>query len=290
MRNKKIDDYYKFLEVDREASSDVIEAAHKKLAFKYHPDRNKSSDAEEKMKQLNEARDTLIDPEKRRQYDEILYQQEWQYEDEYKAPPKEQRTSHYDDEEEMYRVARAQAVQFLSVIESLLNESKWRLAKQNLYAFEGLGLASNESQSPRFSFHLPEWQSAQKLNILADQQSKDYKTRMNILGILLYGGAGVLISFVVFVGILVMPLSSDEVVTALGIILGAFVGLPVLGLIGVLIYSDRYAGKWGSTMDYFLGTVSPIILATLITVGIWIIGLIIAFWIISAFAASSNKK
>lgn len=288
MRNKKVPDYYKLLQLDRESDNEAIENAYRGLARRYHPDRNKSSDAEEKMKQLNEARETLIDSEKRRRYDEILYQQEWQNEDEYKEPSQKQKTSFYEDEGERYR--RAQANQFLSSIQSLLNENKWRIAQQNLYAFEGLGILSKDSQSPRFSSNFPEWHTAQKLSSVAEVQAKTYKTRMNVLGLFLYGGAGVLISFIVFIALLVMPLSSDEINTAFLIILGSFVGLPILGLIGVLIYSSFYAGKWGSFTDYALGTLSPIILATVVTFGIWLIGLIIVSWLIYTFSTSSNKK
>ncbi len=62
-------DYYEVLGVDRNASQDEIKRAFRKLAFKYHPDRNKSPDAEEKFKEISEAYAVLSDPEKRRQYD-----------------------------------------------------------------------------------------------------------------------------------------------------------------------------------------------------------------------------
>ena len=62
-------DYYEVIGVDRNASQDDIKRAFRKLAFKYHPDRNKASDAEERFKEISEAYAILSDPEKRRQYD-----------------------------------------------------------------------------------------------------------------------------------------------------------------------------------------------------------------------------
>jgi curved DNA-binding protein CbpA len=62
-------DYYESLQVHYLAESEVIEAAYKKLAYKYHPDRNKSASAAEKMKIINVAHDILCDPIKRHDYD-----------------------------------------------------------------------------------------------------------------------------------------------------------------------------------------------------------------------------
>jgi curved DNA-binding protein len=65
-----MDDYYKLLGVDKKASGEQIKKAYRKLALKYHPDRNKDNkDAEEKFKKISEAYAVLSDQEKRQQYD-----------------------------------------------------------------------------------------------------------------------------------------------------------------------------------------------------------------------------
>jgi DnaJ-class molecular chaperone len=66
------DDYYQILEVDQTASPRQVKDAYRKLAFKYHPDRNSENPAAaEKMKKLNEAYAVLSDPVKRREYDTL---------------------------------------------------------------------------------------------------------------------------------------------------------------------------------------------------------------------------
>lgn len=62
-------DYYKTLGVDKNATPADIQKAYRKLARKFHPDVNKSKDAENKFKEINEANEVLSDPEKRKRYD-----------------------------------------------------------------------------------------------------------------------------------------------------------------------------------------------------------------------------
>ncbi len=67
----KYQDYYETLGIPRDASQEQIHAAYRKLARKYHPDINKSSDAEDKFKRIGEAYEVLRDPEKRKRYDTL---------------------------------------------------------------------------------------------------------------------------------------------------------------------------------------------------------------------------
>ena len=62
-------DYYEILNVPKTASNDEIKSTYRKLALKYHPDRNKSPEAEEKFKEISEAYAVLSDQEKRKRYD-----------------------------------------------------------------------------------------------------------------------------------------------------------------------------------------------------------------------------
>lgn len=85
---------YEILEVSENASKEVIEKAYRVLAKKYHPDLQKMEDkhlAEEKMKQINDAYDTLIDEEKRNAYDREL--------EEYRKLEKQQEEQRWKNEQ-----------------------------------------------------------------------------------------------------------------------------------------------------------------------------------------------
>ncbi|GIT12416.1 MAG: hypothetical protein CM1200mP33_6020 [Chloroflexota bacterium] len=69
MPDKK--DYYEILGVSKKATDEQLKSAFRKKALEYHPDRNKSKDAEEKFKEINEAYQILSDSDKRTKYDQF---------------------------------------------------------------------------------------------------------------------------------------------------------------------------------------------------------------------------
>lgn len=82
-------DYYKILEIDKNASEADIKKAYRKLARKYHPDLNPNDTAaKQKFQRINEANEVLSDPEKRKKYDQ--YGKDWQHGETYEQARQQQ--------------------------------------------------------------------------------------------------------------------------------------------------------------------------------------------------------
>ncbi|MBT3309067.1 MAG: DnaJ domain-containing protein [Gammaproteobacteria bacterium] len=78
-------DYYKTLEVARDASQDEIKKQYRRLARKYHPDVSKEANAEQLFKEVAEAYEVLKDPEKRSSFDQLGAN--WKAGQEFRPPP-----------------------------------------------------------------------------------------------------------------------------------------------------------------------------------------------------------
>jgi curved DNA-binding protein len=81
-------DYYNVLGISRDASTEDIKKAYRKLARQYHPDTNPDAQANKKFQQINEANEVLSDPEKRKKYDK--YGKDWQHGDAYENARRQQ--------------------------------------------------------------------------------------------------------------------------------------------------------------------------------------------------------
>jgi len=82
-------DYYKILELSKNATEKDIKKAYRKLARKYHPDLNPNDKvAEKKFKEINEANEVLSNPENRKKYDQ--YGEHWQHAEDYQKAKQQQ--------------------------------------------------------------------------------------------------------------------------------------------------------------------------------------------------------
>src|SRR6476619_7193409 len=88
-------DYYKTLGVDKNANTEDIKKAYRKLARKHHPDLNPNDkEAHKKFQQINEANEVLSDPEKRKKSDQ--YGKDWQQAEQFEqARQTRQRSQHF---------------------------------------------------------------------------------------------------------------------------------------------------------------------------------------------------
>jgi curved DNA-binding protein len=85
-------DYYRILELEKNATDEAIKKAYRKLARKYHPDLNPGDKgATKRFQQINEANEVLSDPEKRKKYDQ--YGKDWQHAEQFEHARQQHRQS-----------------------------------------------------------------------------------------------------------------------------------------------------------------------------------------------------
>lgn len=278
--------YYKILKIDTEADDYMINEARKALAKKYHSDVNKSPDAEEIMKDINEAYDVLINPEKRKKFDETFFGQEDEFEYDSDNVDEKYEEEFYREFERISKLAK----NILQTIEQEVKEKKWRSAQEKLFAFEGLGKYSDNVR-PTFPMLLPEWQQAK----LLEQKAAEIK-RLLFFWITIEAGVvntiiGSVIGFIY--SIIIIFESSTNISmenmffsTVFFTIVGAVVGAPI-GIIGSLIYQWNWGGKNGAVLDRFLGYLTGL---TFLFFAALIIGYFVLMMFLHGLLSSSNNK
>lgn len=145
MNNSNSKDYYEILGVTNKATQQEIKEAYRKLAFKYHPDRNKDDPAaSDKMKAINEAYATLSDTNKRRDYDMLR--------DRY-GPMAYERYRQTHTQEDIFRGSDIE-----QILQELARQFGFRNASDIFRDFYGPGFQSSERP---YSFRTYVYNSAQ---------------------------------------------------------------------------------------------------------------------------------
>ena len=122
-------DYYKALNISKDASQEEVKRAYRKLARKYHPDVNKDPAAEVKFKEIAEAYEVLKDTEKRKAYD--TFGSDWQAGQDFKPPPNWKSRYHGAT----YGSQEGSAEQFSDFFESLFGGGGSRFSSEDFSSF-----------------------------------------------------------------------------------------------------------------------------------------------------------
>jgi len=162
-------DYYQILTLDRTATTPQIKAAYKRLAMQYHPDRNHGDkSAEEKFKQINEAYHTLVDPQKRFQYDQRLFRSAYSSHQSVHETRRRQNqawsrvreTHYYKVDRQYFRVQALTLLIFLTIAGIVFtvfqvskhiiderNQTQWRINSESLKQVNALFSAGNQEDA-----------------------------------------------------------------------------------------------------------------------------------------------
>jgi curved DNA-binding protein len=141
-------DYYKLLEIDKNASEADIKKAYRKLARKYHPDLNPNNeDAKKKFQQINEANEVLSHAENRKKYDK--YGKDWQNGEAYDNARKSQgNNQNYSNQGQGYDNG-----DFSDFFESMFGGSSNRGARQSKFKGQDLNATLNLDLKDVFETH-----------------------------------------------------------------------------------------------------------------------------------------
>ncbi|GAA4112484.1 J domain-containing protein [Aquimarina addita] len=113
-------DYYKTLEITKNATDNDIKKAYRKLARKYHPDLNPNDKkAEEKFKEINEAHEVLGNPENRKKYDQ--YGKDWKHAEDFEKARQSQH--HYTESDRQHHQEKFTESDFSDFFESMFGRS-----------------------------------------------------------------------------------------------------------------------------------------------------------------------
>ena len=143
-------DYYHILQVDSAAEQEVIEAAYKRLAIKYHPDKNSSPDAKQRMQELNEAYGILRDPVTRAKYDGERISTKWKSIEQTAAEYRAKAERRKEEQAEAERVRRRQAACDAEF-------AQWRMEQAQASRREEAEIRRRRKQSNSRSSRLAEW-------------------------------------------------------------------------------------------------------------------------------------
>ena len=277
--------YYEILEVTSSATTDQIRSKWIILIQAWHPDKfrnhEQKSYAENKSKDINEAYQTLSNPQKREEYDRLLNsfgaqddpfngfsrdknENRTQYGDEEQAR-QQKKQAEKEAREEKIKEAHEKGEDVVFYVQSLINEYKWKLALKELYLFDDLGIPPSEEGESTFDYRCsrdhPKWQKASSLDTEARNQKSNFTWGL------------IIASFCLFLITLAVILADAGTDSGAGLII---FGGSLIGPIGGAIYAHKWAGKKGLQTDILLGIGTCIGFLILVLISFYLIFCVVA--------------